>query len=670
VNVSSFPDAFPTVRKSSFAVRLPRDSGSESASPPAPKRELWAAYAIIASSALICVSVIPFARLPLPKIIAFIPSYESALVISDLITAVLLFSRASQTRSSGYLALACGYLFCAAIMVPHALTFPKVFSDTGLLGANDQTTAWLYVFWHGGFPLFGLCYVFSPKQDWVDKLLHKHAGPVIACGAVCIAGMVAGLTLLATVGHNMLPIIIKNGDYSLLISTGVSPTIFALNAAALIALWRRHDRAVLDVWLMVVLSVYLLDVLLGSIVSSARYDFGWYVGRSYGLVASCCLLIVLLFEMNRLYTRVARSEERFRLLTTGVKDYAIFMLDPQGLVASWNEGAERIKGYKASEIIGQHFSRFYRAEDQASRKPARELVAAVAEGKFEDEGWRLRRDGSHFWANVVITPLRDEKGELYGFSKITRDITARKTSETLLAEKIKELNRSNEELAQFASIAAHDLQEPLRMVCEYVALLSRGYKGKLDARADEFIAFALDGGRRMQRLINDLLHYSQVGMAHLKLHNTSSEKSLQRAIATLREAIEPSGALVTYDPLPSVMADEVQLDQLFQNLVGNAIKYQKSEIPKIHVSAVMNGERKWNFSVQDNGIGIDPNNFERIFGMFQRLHVEAEFGGSGIGLAICKKIVERHGGKISVESQPGQGSIFHFDLAEGAPSLS
>jgi light-regulated signal transduction histidine kinase (bacteriophytochrome) len=174
----------------------------------------------------------------------------------------------------------------------------------------------------------------------------------------------------------------------------------------------------------------------------------------------------------------------------------------------------------------------------------------------------------------------------------------------------------------------------------------------------------------MQRLINDLLHYSRVGTARLKLHNTSSEKSLQRAIANLRDVIEASGALVTYDPLPFVMADEIQLDQLFQNLVGNAIKYQRSAIPEIHVGAVPNGGHKWNFSVQDNGIGIDSNNFERIFGMFERLHVEAEFGGSGIGLAICKKIVERHGGRISVESHPGRGSIFHFDLAEGTPGLS
>jgi len=373
----------------------------------------------------------------------------------------------------------------------------------------------------------------------------------------------------------------------------------------------------------------------------------------------------LILEQMRELSRSVEQLQQFRELVRRIKDYAIFMLDPTGNVTTWNEGAERIKGYKASEIIGQHFSRFYTPEDLATGKPSRELLVAVADGKYEEEGWRLRNDGSHFWANVIIVPLRDDDGELRGFCKITRDITARKAAEALLSEKIKELNHSNEELGQFATVAAHDLQEPLRMVSEYLALLSRRYRGKLGADADEFIAFALDGASRMQRLINGLLHYSRVGAAGLKLQNISSEKSLQRAIVNLHGVIEASGALVTHDPPPPVMADEIQLDQLFQNLVGNAIKYQNSGVPKIHVSAVMNGEHKWNFSVQDNGIGIDSKNVERIFGMFQRLHGLAEFEGTGIGLAICKKIVERHGGDISVESQLGQGSIFHFDLAEG-----
>jgi len=201
------------------------------------------------------------------------------------------------------------------------------------------------------------------------------------------------------------------------------------------------------------------------------------------------------------------------------------------------------------------------------------------------------------------------------------------------------------------------------MVASYTQLLSRRYKGKLDPDADEFIAFAVDGASRMQRLIQDLLAYSRVGTKGQDLLSTSSEDAFQRSLINLRGAIEDSGALVTHDPLPSVLADEMQLVQLFQNLVGNAIKYQNPGIPRIHVSATQNGQNKWIFSVRDNGLGIDPQYFERIFGMFQRLHKREEFAGTGIGLAICKKIVERHGGSISVESQPGRGSTFRFGLA-------
>jgi light-regulated signal transduction histidine kinase (bacteriophytochrome) len=231
------------------------------------------------------------------------------------------------------------------------------------------------------------------------------------------------------------------------------------------------------------------------------------------------------------------------------------------------------------------------------------------------------------------------------------------------------LNRSNNDLEQFAYVASHDLQEPLRMVASYTQLLSRRYKGRLDADADDFIAFAVDGASRMQRLIQDLLMYSRVGTKINSLANISSEGALRRALLNLGDAIEQAGAEVTYDPLPTVLADESQLSQLFQNLVGNAIKYRNEEPPRIHVSARRGERSAWVFSVRDNGMGIDPRYFEKIFGMFQRLHKREEFAGTGIGLAICRKIVERLGGSISVESELGRGSTFRFTLAETEPPL-
>ena len=203
------------------------------------------------------------------------------------------------------------------------------------------------------------------------------------------------------------------------------------------------------------------------------------------------------------------------------------------------------------------------------------------------------------------------------------------------------------------------------MVASYTQLLSKRYKGKLDAEADEFLAFALDGANRMQQLIVDLLAYSRVGSKGKDLRAVSSENALTQALKQLRGAVEDSGAVVTHEPLPTVMADEMQLIQLFQNLIGNAIKYQGKGIPRIDISAIPDGGGNWMFAIRDNGLGIEPRHFERIFGMFQRLHRREEFAGTGIGLAICKKIVERHGGKISVESEPGKGSVFRFALTGG-----
>jgi signal transduction histidine kinase len=244
---------------------------------------------------------------------------------------------------------------------------------------------------------------------------------------------------------------------------------------------------------------------------------------------------------------------------------------------------------------------------------------------------------------------------------LQKEISERKRAEEALKEKTEELARSNRDLEQFAYVASHDLQEPLRMVTSYVQLLARRYKGKLDSDADEFIGFAEGGAIRMWKLTNDLLTYSRVGTRSKQLEPTDCETVLNQSLNNLKVAIEENGAVVTHDPLPTVMADNPQLVQLFQNLIGNAIKFRGKEPPRVHVSAGRNGNG-WTFSVRDNGIGIAPEYAERIFIIFQRLHGREEYPGTGIGLAICQKIVERHGGRIWVESQVGKGATFHFTL--------
>ena len=360
---------------------------------------------------------------------------------------------------------------------------------------------------------------------------------------------------------------------------------------------------------------------------------------------------------------LAQVEGRYRGLLEAAPD-AMVVVNPSGEIVLLNVQAEKQFGYRRDELVGQKVKNII-PEGFAERliadglRSAEDALAQQIGTGIELNG--RRKDGSQFPFELMLSPLESTEGILV--TAAIRDITTRKKSEANLLQKVEELNRSNEELGQFAYIASHDLQEPLRMVASYTQLLSRRYKGKLDPDADEFIAFAVDGASRMQRLIQDLLAYSRVGTKGQDLLSTSSEDAFQRSLINLRGAIEDSGALVTHDSLPSVLADEMQLVQLFQNLVGNAIKYQNPGIPRIHVSATQNGQNKWIFSVRDNGLGIDPQYFERIFGMFQRLHKREEFAGTGIGLAICKKIVERHGGSISVESQPGRGSTFRFGLA-------
>jgi PAS domain S-box-containing protein len=366
---------------------------------------------------------------------------------------------------------------------------------------------------------------------------------------------------------------------------------------------------------------------------------------------------------------LAQMEGRYRGLLEAAPD-AMVVVNQGGEIVLLNVQAEKQFGYSRDELVGQKVTNII-PEGFAERLIA-DALRSVEDALAQQIGTGIeltgrRKNRSEFPIEIMLSPLESAEGILV--TAAVRDITTRKRDEAHLVDKVEELKRSNEELAQFAYIASHDLQEPLRMVASYTQLLARRYKGKLDSDADEFIAFAVDGASRMQRLIQDLLAYSRVGTKGMELVPVSSEEALQQALINLRSAIVESGAIVTHDPLPSVLADETQLTQLFQNLVGNAIKYQSPGIPRVHISAAKNGGKKWTFSVKDNGLGIDPQYFDKIFGMFQRLHKREEFAGTGIGLAICKKIVERHGGAISVESAPGNGSTFRFALAESSGKL-
>ena len=361
---------------------------------------------------------------------------------------------------------------------------------------------------------------------------------------------------------------------------------------------------------------------------------------------------------------LAQMESRYRGLLEAAPD-AIVVVNPAGKIVLFNVQAEKQFGYIRDELVGQEVTNIIpegfaeRLIADGNRSASEALTQQIGAG-IELSG--RRKDGTEFPIEIMLSPLESTDGVLV--TAAIRDITERRRSEEHLVKTVWELKRSNDELQQFAYVSSHDLQEPLRMVSSYTQLLAKRYKGRLDSDADEFIAFAVDGCNRMQGLIQDLLAYSRAGTSERELRKVPSESALRKALTNLRIMIKQSGAVVTHDALPTVRADETQLTQVFQNLVGNAIKYRRAEDPRVHVSAARNGGNEWTFSVGDNGLGIDPQYFERIFVLFQRLHGRDEFEGTGIGLAICKKIVERQGGRIWVESQPEKGSTFYFALPE------
>ena len=351
---------------------------------------------------------------------------------------------------------------------------------------------------------------------------------------------------------------------------------------------------------------------------------------------------------------------RLQKMVEEVEDYAILLLDNEGYIENWNKGAERIKGYKASEIIGKHYRTFYRPEDLATNKPERLLEKARQEGRAQDEGWRVRKDGSHFWGSITITALHNEEGETIGFSKVTRDLTEAKKAENLLLH-MQKMEARNDELEQLTYITSHDLQEPLRNISSFIEIFVEDYGVQINEEGKETLQYIQKAVARMSQLINGLLDYGRLGR-NAELTEADTFKIAREVCEDLDFQIRQAGAVVQIDPLPVLKVYETEFRLLLQNLIGNAIKFRRPGVkPEVRVWAELQ-HGTWKFAVKDNGIGIEPKHRDRIFLIFQRLHGRHEFEGSGIGLAHCRRIAEMHQGQIWFESKPGQGSTFYFTV--------
>jgi len=381
-------------------------------------------------------------------------------------------------------------------------------------------------------------------------------------------------------------------------------------------------------------------------------------------------------KLKELDLELLEQEELYFRMINEVEDYAILRLSPDGIIENWNAGAEKIKGYAASEIIGKHFSIFYSPEDQASHLPETLIRIASEQGKASHEGWRVRKDKSKFWGSILITALHDAAGRVVGYSKVTRDLTQMKIANDNLKEYTEkivrtnvELEEKNKQLESFNYIASHDLKEPLRKIRLFISRLKD--ETEIKPRVRETLSKIETSSIRMQDLIEGLLLYCQADIT-TNTENISLDALLNDVITDFSDLIDQKEIEITKEHLPSVNMNPIQFRQVFYNLISNAVKYKKENTTlKLNIfyqmESVLNGNNNvphlhHKISFVDNGIGFEPDHTEKIFGLFQRLHDQSKYTGTGLGLAICKKVIENHGGKISAEGVAGKGARFDIFL--------
>ena len=508
------------------------------------------ALAVVVASVGVFLGVAPFATVPLAPLWPFIPIYQSALIVNDAITAVLLFGQFTFLRSRALLLLAAGYLFTAAMAALHMLTFPGLFAPTGLLGAGPQSTAWLFMFWHGGFPLVVVGYAALKGRD--APAPRRAVGPALiaaGAGALLLAG---ALTALATAGKDALPAIMRGSQYTPAMFLVVSTT-WALSLVALVVLWRRRPHTVLDVWLMAVMCAWLCDIGLAAVLNAGRFDLGFYAGRIYGLLAASFVLVVLLFEHTRLYARLAETNGRL-----------------------------------ATEVVERR-----RAERQAD-----------------------------------------------------------------------EANRAKSE---FLSRMSHELRTPLNGILGFSQLL------EMDAPTPgqrESIEHIRKGGKHLLALINEVLDLARIeaGKIAISLEPVRVAEALGSALDLVRPQAAARRLTVSHDVEETefVTADRQRLQQVLLNLLSNAVKYNREGGSITVTSSGDNGHRR--ISVRDTGPGIAPAMLERLYTPFDRLGADrGATEGTGLGLALTKRLVEAMHGRLHVESVVGEGTTFSVDLPPGAP---
>jgi len=635
----------------------------------------WQTLAIIFAYSLIALALLPVAARPGPEIPGMTALFAAVIFVTESSTSFLLFVRFRQAPAWSLLLLGCAYLFAALMVVPHLLTFPgAILTGRALIDASPQSTGWLFVSWVDGYALLTLISVLLEARS--DGLpVRTKADRAIAVAVALVAALVLSFALVATLLVDHLPLLVGASSWTPLNRVLILFALLMLGTGIATSVW--VIRSPLFLWLSLALTAMTFANVLSEI-GGARYTIGWSVGRASWVISACILFLYLLDQFARQRGFLRTSEQHFQLLVQAVKDYAIYMLDPQGRITSWNSGAQSIKGYRPHEIIGQHFSRFYTAEDRQADVPARALREAEQTGKYEGEGWRLRKDGGKFWAGVLIDPIHDQSGKLVGFAKVTRDITVRRQAQEMLEQARSRALQSQkmEAVGQLTGGIAHDFNNLLTVILGNLDIAKRD-AGKLTGGiADQLtrlIRNATAGAERAAVLTKRLLAFSR--QQPLSPEPLDVNRFIAGAVDFLQGSlgetiqIEAVGAAGLWQ----VEADPQQLEVTLFNLALNA----RDAMPKggkltIETSnAFLDQEycrtdpeiRPGQYvliSVSDTGVGMNQEVAGRVFEPF--FTTKAVGQGTGLGLSQVYGFVKQSGGHVRVYSEPGHGTTVKIYL--------
>jgi PAS domain S-box-containing protein len=639
------------------------------------------AAGVVVVSLLIFVVTAPFARTPLPAVWAFVPSYQSALAINDLITAILLYAQFPTFRSRGLLLLAGGYLFTALMAIVHALTFPGLFAPTGLLGAGPQTTAWLYMFWHGGFPLLVIGYAALKHTGEPGSATQRSGSGGIAASVLAAAAAVAGLALVATLAHDALPPIMRGNAYTPAM-IGVVASIWALSLVALAVLWFRRPHSVLDLWLMVVMCAWLADIALAAVLNGGRFDLGFYAGRVYGLAAASFVLIVLLLETGALYRQLAgmyeterrRAADELSSINARLKTLLdssplpIFSLDAAGRVATWNAAAERIFGYAAVDVIGRIFAALPENAGTAFETVHRRVMAGE---RVQDLQMRwVCRDGRTLDVAHSGAPVRDAGEHGRGAVYISEDVTERRKLERQLAQ-----SQKMEAVGQLTGGVAHDFNNILTVITGTIEILAEGVADRPELAA---ITRLIDeAAARGAGLTRQLLAFAR--KQPLQPQETDINALMVEVASLLRptlgEQIEIESMLE--DAAWPALVDRSQLVTAVLNLAINArdampgggkLTLETGNVTLDEAYAEQNPDLQPGsyvmIAVSDTGSGIPAALRDKVFEPF---FTTKEVGkGTGLGLSMVYGFVKQSGGHVKIYSEEGVGTTIKLYLPRAA----